>query len=143
MFHYASTLKAHVQRVHIEELNFQCHMCEKAYKSKGHLTDHIKTHTDAKNFECNICHKKFNLDFLLKRHMIIHSEENKYECEICKEKFKTPWNRNLHKLKVHRADSERHACSMCKKIFSQKSSLHRHEATHSEDLNFECDECTH
>eukprot|EP01083_Nonionella_stella_P085007 235406_1 len=59
-------LKKHMV-VHTDARPFKCDVCNKTYKSRGHLTTHKYTHS--RPFKCNMCRKSFVSDVLLSAHI--------------------------------------------------------------------------
>ncbi|CAK9303358.1 unnamed protein product [Gordionus sp. m RMFG-2023] len=48
---------------------FQCNQCEKAFKFKHHLKEHLRIHSGEKPFQCNICYKRFSHSGSYSSHM--------------------------------------------------------------------------
>lgn len=42
-----------------DERRFQCTVCDKAFKFKHHLQEHVRTHSGEKPFQCSNCSKRF------------------------------------------------------------------------------------
>ncbi|KAL1460857.1 hypothetical protein WDU94_012796 [Cyamophila willieti] len=75
MFYNAASLRTHVNRVHSTELKFQCHLCDKSFRAKKYLLEHIKRHdltrprpaktrsqptsSADKPFKCNHCDNSY------------------------------------------------------------------------------------
>jgi KRAB domain-containing zinc finger protein len=89
---------------------FECYKCEKTFKRKYNLSEHLATHELVKRFECRTCKKVFKHNSNLTRHLKSHKHEKWFECRICRKKF----------------------------IFN--SSLKTHKKLHSAEKNFKCDE---
>jgi len=58
-FPYKENVIRHIQRVHDSIRPHKCPHCEKTFKSKYNLADHIRTHTGEKPFECEYCGNTF------------------------------------------------------------------------------------
>ena len=65
--------KKKVNRTNIK--TFSCDICEKSFRLKYYLKDHMITHVEDKQFQCNSCDKKFKRLGDLKVHMRKHSKE--------------------------------------------------------------------
>ena len=52
----------------------KCHLCDKAYSKKSHLTVHLQTHEGKKRpYPCDMCDKSFSDSHNLKRHKMRHT----------------------------------------------------------------------
>ena len=52
---------------------FPCDICGKAFKHKGDLNKHTRTHTGEKPYESDICLQAFTLRSAITRHKLIHT----------------------------------------------------------------------
>ncbi|KAL9705882.1 hypothetical protein quinque_009400 [Culex quinquefasciatus] len=90
-----------------EEPQLMCSSCGARFRKRSHLQVHLKVHdANAYEFTCHICQKQFKHKFTLKEHLTIHTGERvlKYACPHCSKKF--PRNRDLqtHLRKVCEKD---------------------------------------
>jgi len=53
-----------------------CHVCEKTFKKKSHLLNHIKIHTGERPYKCDECSKAFIESSKLQRHKKTHEKGN-------------------------------------------------------------------
>lgn len=83
LFSTFEDLIAHYRQDHEIEGSVTC--CDKQFKTRLKLLDHIKLHLDPNAFVCDICHKKFSGQRFLKKHMESHvpDDERKFACEKC------------------------------------------------------------
>ena len=88
---------------------FKCGECERVFKSKPLLLDHVRCHTADKPFECDICHKCFADRTLLSTHRKTHEQENLLRCQLCSKAF------------IHKADLTHHMQSHPKRTGSSHS----------------------
>ncbi len=124
----------------MDRQNCKCEYCDKILCDKRSLAFHIDAvHNQLKNFECHICTKKFATQTNLRSHLISHSTEN-VKCQICNQTFKNRVSLQSHK-KYHNEKSRKYQCKECDKRFFAWTHLIRHEATHSTERNFKCDLC--
>jgi uncharacterized Zn-finger protein len=56
----------------------------------------MKVHSDKKPYQCELCQKSFKSKFSLKNHMLSHSQENNYKCEDCGKCFVNKPNLRYH-----------------------------------------------
>ena len=57
----------------------------------GNLKRHMRIHTNEKQYECDVCEKRFSRSDTLKSHMRIHTNEKPYECDVCEKRFSQLW----------------------------------------------------
>lgn len=78
--------KAHLSR-HMQNHStvrpYKCDVCQLAFSNTGRLKRHKETHSGVKAFKCNLCDAKLSRKDHLKRHMIIHTESRPYKCSLC------------------------------------------------------------
>lgn len=56
-------------KVHMDERNFHCDICEKKFLDARTLDDHICTHTGEKPFSCDFCDMRFTQASSLRSHI--------------------------------------------------------------------------
>lgn len=54
---------------------FGCTVCEKRFRQKNHLADHVCMHTGEQPFTCSQCSKTFAIKRYLRLHVKMHSDE--------------------------------------------------------------------
>ena len=118
---------------------FQCSLCEKEFKGKFRLKEHMNCHSSEKPHTCDICGASFSHKEYFIRHRKIHSEEEPYSCDICGKAFKLAQYLAIHK-KTHNTDITFN-CDLCEKSFSSNSGLIKHKKVHTGDGQFECALC--
>ena len=52
---------------------FGCTQCQKRFRMKHHLKEHMLIHSGEMPFSCHLCPKRFNRSYTLKNHMKLHS----------------------------------------------------------------------
>ena len=77
-------------------------------------------------FECNICRKTLATEISLALHSKLH-ESDEYPCDHCQETCTYSNELEKHICKKHRRSNHIHCCNVCKKKFSKKSNLVRHQ----------------
>uniref|UniRef100_A0A336K6Z8 CSON015422 protein n=1 Tax=Culicoides sonorensis TaxID=179676 RepID=A0A336K6Z8_CULSO len=116
----------------------ECVYCQKIFKEKRLLRQHMITHKTQKRFTCRYCMKGFNLLHHLKNHEKIHENKSEFECQTCLKKFLTK-DRLLSHQKTH--TSKKYRCSICEKGFISSSQLSNHESSHLSKSLFVCPSC--
>lgn len=51
---------------------FDCNVCGKSYKQKGHLKRHYAIHSGTKPFCCPVCGKNFTRKDVMRTHLLVH-----------------------------------------------------------------------
>ena len=118
-------LKLHDSSDNVQN-EFECGICEKSYKYKRNLNEHIKnSHTDVQKSQllCNVCGSEFTVKSSLKVHMAEQHGIREFDGNILSKEIKTL------------------SCTVCEMVFRKTSNLKAHELTHIEHIKFECDQC--
>ena len=67
---------------------YKCHSCDRRFKRKENLKQHLNLAACVKSSKCKICHKSFTRNMDLKRHnKTVHNKEKDVECKTCKQMF--------------------------------------------------------
>lgn len=74
-----------------------CDVCQKEFKRKEHLAQHMKLHQGVRPFKCDQCDKAFNRKEHLLRHRTSHTGAKSFKCEHCQKMFSRKDNLNKHK----------------------------------------------
>ena len=114
--------------------------CDKFYRSKAHLRNHMNNVHEKSLFTCNICGVKRTNKFNLKIHVMKHNiAEKTIKCEVCDKYFYTDHERRHHS-RIHNKD--RYMCSQCDYTSVSRDNLKRHlKSVHSDERNFTCGTC--
>jgi len=89
-----------VQQADTPPNGFFCTQCNKMFRCKSNLKQHMMTHTKEKPYPCEVCDKKFSAKSSLKRHMRVHSGEKYFFCKECGKAFMLESSLKSH-TKVH------------------------------------------
>ena len=119
--------------VDINIIDYKCHHfdCNKVYKSKAALKQHILAHhTEGEVHSCPKCCKTFKTEYLLKKHLSVTCSDSKpHSCKVCGKSFKL-----MAKLKYHEgihATVKPFKCPQCSKPMASKAHLKVHMEVHS------------
>lgn len=66
----------HYRKVHKTEGYFKC--CDKQFKKRSKLLDHINFVHFSVTYNCDICGKAYGCELYLRRHKMYHEEEQNY-----------------------------------------------------------------
>ena len=119
---------------------FKCNSCDKEYKTRSALGQHVKVSHLGLLKKCTDCDKTFTNNNSLKDHQkFFHEGTDNYKCDMCSSLFPTKSNLRRHKISVH--DFKRaFECETCPKAFKCKKDLDNHEDIHK-GKRYECKEC--
>ncbi|KAM5140542.1 uncharacterized protein ACMZJ9_014412 [Mantella aurantiaca] len=128
------------QRTHASgEKRFMCFECEKSFRKKSKLIEHLRIHTGEKPFSCSECGKAFTQKSLLNRHQRVHTGEKPFPCSDCGKCFTSKGNRDKH-MRIHTGEKP-YSCPKCGRCFSDKGNCAKHMKTHIGEKTLSCSEC--
>lgn len=111
--------------------NSHCSLCNRWFRSRGGLTQHISTHhSGPKPFACPKCNKKYISEALLDKHKLSHETGGRqYKCKDCDKEFNYPQDLKRH-IVAHHGEIP-HKCRCCGGTFQRLDHLLNHEMKHS------------
>ncbi|XP_017849842.1 transcription factor Sp2 isoform X2 [Drosophila busckii] len=116
-----------------------CPTCQREFKKKEHLTQHVKLHAGLRPFKCSEdgCDKAFSRKEHLSRHLVSHSGQKMYTCDECKKPFSRKDNLNKHKRShnTQTCETRMHHCEICNKNFPSKQLFEKHNEMHKKSLS--------
>ncbi|XP_063543800.1 zinc finger imprinted 3-like isoform X1 [Cydia strobilella] len=111
------------------ELEYKCNVCDKVYRKKNMLSQHMKRdHLEERSIQCEICLSNFFSRKELNMHMVKHNGARTFECTVCKKAYARKKTLTEH-MRIHNND-RRFSCAVCGLAFVQKCSLKGHMKTH-------------
>lgn len=115
----------------VEVKKFKCEICERSYSSNGNLITHKKIHfkSEKEKFECEICGYKSFYKERVKVHMIKHIDYRLFKCfyDKCDKAFKTQSHLNRHQM-TH-SNVYQYECEECSRLFKTKKEVGQHRKT--------------
>jgi KRAB domain-containing zinc finger protein len=147
----STTLKYHINSVHLNIQPFSCNICDQKFASKSYFNVHLKKFHNSdgllanlkiKRFHCDICGFKCNQDFNLQRHKKrMHTDTKAYRCETCEKTFFSKAELKTHTSNVHLKE-KRFACDLCDYRTVNNEELKNHKnAVHFNVKNYKCEIC--
>ena len=128
LFKQKSYLRDHLVFVHNKSTEHQCMKCDKYLPSAGRLKEHMLYHEGTRNYQCENCEKRFYNKSHLQDHMRIHTGDRPFMCKSCGQKFARKDTLKIH-MRIHTGERP-YACEMCGKQFSQLIHLKKHRQSH-------------
>ncbi|XP_037817566.1 uncharacterized protein LOC119607641 [Lucilia sericata] len=77
----------HRRTTHLNQSNFHCPICDKAFYERNRFTDHMNVHLNIRKHPCDECGKSFTTLGNLKKHLDLHAKVKKYKCQPCGKRF--------------------------------------------------------
>lgn len=143
-------LKVHVNSVHIQSMQYKCHLCNNTFYEVPHLTKHLQIHFTA--MSCTICQRMFSSEakrqshnyschsdtalwqcgvcFALiaerqniKEHMLGHDCKLIYKCHFCDDELTDPEEFSKHVA----AHNGLYSCNICEKNFNDEYEKNIHD----------------
>lgn len=124
-------IELHILSKHLNERRYQCKLCEKAFFSKGSLSEHEVVHSRKKSETCGVCGRILVNRKALILHNRLHTGERPYPCNMCGEKFLSSSRRLAHIKSKHGERTEH--CTICPSKFHLRSDLNKHMLVHSKE----------
>ncbi|GAB0093367.1 hypothetical protein DMENIID0001_084590 [Sergentomyia squamirostris] len=141
-----NTLHTHLWREHQIDMElYSCEFCNFKTPILSRLKNtHVKIHSEERNFKCELCEKRFKNTKQLKNHRRIHRSATEQlpvrKCEFCPATVVTGRQYKKH-LKAEHECPGGHTCGVCGKSMNSMAALKIHERKHSEGGMFSCNEC--
>ncbi|XP_065085536.1 zinc finger protein 99-like [Ochlerotatus camptorhynchus] len=128
-FAHDTTLRKHINSVHLKIKKYQCEHCPESFTDRSSLRYHdVVKHRDSKDFTCNICSKSYYTSTGLLQHNSLNHEQRKFKCDECGKMFAMKYHLKEHE-KIH-SDVRPYACSLCDRTFKRSKNLNEHLVTH-------------
>ena len=94
-------LRKHVLNEH-ENVKQVCSQCGQEFATASTLSAHvIKVHVNMNKFKCAMCGARFKDRSGIRKHVQLHGQVNLFKCSICNEEFKMHVQACNHRIKVH------------------------------------------
>ena len=100
-----SRLQSHIDSIHKDIRKFSCPHCDKAFKAKPHLENHLLQHTGGRPWQCKECGDSFRHKLSMISHMRTHSDCRPYVCDTCGKSFRDNSTLKAHS-RVHSGQSQ-------------------------------------
>ncbi|XP_078540044.1 uncharacterized protein LOC144825008 isoform X1 [Lissotriton helveticus] len=95
--HFAKHRRKHTFEDSKIERPYNCTECEKRFRQKGSLIEHLRTHTGQRPYQCADCDKSFSRKRSLIVHQTIHTGVRPYHCSGCERSFSLKHNLTSHR----------------------------------------------
>jgi len=90
-------LKLHM-RTHDDLRPFKCMQCDKQFKQKAHLVQHVQTlHEGERPHSCSECGKTFKRRSHLMEHHLTHTTDKCFQCDVCGLRFARRFQLRAHR----------------------------------------------
>ena len=132
------TLNSHINQNHEKTKTYKCEMCDKSFFNNVCLYAHRITHNESTH-KCDTCQKTFKCKKWLTDHIrMVHEKIRKYVCEFCKHAFTTKANLIRHQVNGWCSENQSlkdpsakvFKCDLCEKSFLSNAELRQHCRIH-------------
>ena len=127
---------SHIKMEHFR-VKYECDTCEKSFKTKGGLTQHLFCHSEQRIHQCDVCEANFKLKGRLTLHKRAVHEQIRVQCELCNKSIQKI-NINTHLKMVH---SERVPCDICGKLLKKINMKEHKSIVHNNVKKASCEMC--
>lgn len=147
-FDYSGALRYHKNRAHLKGMRTFCQICDQGFRFKSTLARHMATHSTLQ-FDCKLCNKTFKkrdrlLDHIKSQHPGTDEDTNeedeikKLECDYCDKICYNKQSYSVHVWENH----EGSVCIYCDTRLESAQELEEHlEAKHRDISDFSCRYC--
>ncbi|XP_069363568.1 zinc finger protein ZFP2-like isoform X2 [Maniola hyperantus] len=129
----------HIRSHTCAKILLTCKFCKYQCKHKSTLVSHMRTHADFKHFACKLCDYKCTRNSNLMQHMRTHIGIKPFACKLCDYKC-TVNNRLVEHMRTH-SGIKPFACKLCDYKCTANSNLVKHMRSHSGIKPFACKLC--
>ncbi|XP_001361867.2 transcription factor grauzone [Drosophila pseudoobscura] len=122
-----SEMLVHVREKHNQRGYAVC--CNRKFRKRGVLVDHLRRHEDPDLFKCKICDRVMGQRRSLELHMRMHdvkSQGRLYQCDHCSKSFYSAVVCQRHKLTHIPKEQCQVKCTNCEKTFPTKYTMQQH-----------------
>uniref|UniRef100_A0A182IKX6 Uncharacterized protein n=1 Tax=Anopheles atroparvus TaxID=41427 RepID=A0A182IKX6_ANOAO len=138
-YRYKRSLVEHVMHVH-ENLRVRCEICSKQFCSRDVLRVHKKLHVNSdQQYRCETCGRCFKQLMYLRKHRSVHDGEPQFQCDHCGKAFRLKQQLQQH-IRVHTGEKP-FECPLCSKRFRSRNNLRQHNRSHLNEKPFRCASC--
>lgn len=122
-------LKVHMNKTHVDDMKFACHICGKPKISQMKLDEHIANVHDTPHVTCDICKKVLKSKSHLRQHILsVHNGVKPFSCEYCPSTFAAKNTLKVH-TRIHTGEKP-FKCPVCNRRFRQLTPMKKHLETH-------------
>lgn len=123
-------------------ISLDCDICGRKLKDKTSLERHVLRHMNDRPHKCHLCDQSFVFANELASHIEYHNPENhKFECSKCDRKYFFKRSLVAHLARNHKERVRDQVCTVCDKRFFDLTALRKHSLIHTGEKPYECQEC--
>ncbi|XP_070508339.1 GDNF-inducible zinc finger protein 1-like [Chironomus tepperi] len=125
-------------------IDIKCYICEAQEDTFTKLKGHFRLEHPNDRFYLSCCDRKFRRRFELVEHLEFHDDSFQFACQQCNKTYKTKKSLKSHIECYHQVDeSNKVICDECGKLFNNVRLLRNHMTFHNVDTSkiFECYIC--
>ncbi len=105
--------------------------CSYSTSKSFNLTTHLRVHNDERQHECPICQKSFRSSSHMRDHTrAVHTKERSHQCSFCSRSFATRWQVQSHEQRRHPdgagGKTKSYTCQICHQEFLSAPSYAGH-----------------